>query len=89
MGRKAEYERKIEMQKLLDEHNAILDVKKQEFKVELDEKRKAFESSLKNRLVEVEKKEAEVNHMEEKVAKREQALEKKAENLKEKERDYE
>ncbi|OIW05460.1 hypothetical protein TanjilG_12051 [Lupinus angustifolius] len=79
----------VEIQKLLDEHNAILDVKKEEFEVELDEKRKSFEEGLQNRLVEVEKKESEINHMEEKVAKHEQALEKKAEKLKEKETEYE
>ncbi|RDX99236.1 Protein CROWDED NUCLEI 1 [Mucuna pruriens] len=79
----------VEMQKLLDEHNANLDVKKQEFEVELVEKRKSFEDGLKNKLVEVEKKEAEINHMEEKVAKREQALGKKADKLKEKEKEYE
>lgn len=67
----------------------MLDVKKQEFEVELDEKRKSFEAGLQNRLVELEKKEAEVNHMEEKVSKREQALEKKAEKVREKEKDYE
>ncbi|ESW11327.1 hypothetical protein PHAVU_008G020600 [Phaseolus vulgaris] len=80
---------KVEMQKLLDEHNAVLDVKKQEFEVELNEKRKSFEDGLKDKLVELEKKEAEINHMEEKVGKREQALEKKAEKLKEKEKEYE
>ncbi|RZB54046.1 protein CROWDED NUCLEI 1-like [Glycine soja] len=80
---------KVEMQKLLDEQNTILDVKKQEFEVELDEKRKSFEDGLKNKLVEVEKKEAEITHMEEKVVKREQALGKKAEKLKEKEIEYE
>jgi hypothetical protein len=57
-------------------------VKKQEFESELDEKRKSFEDGLRNRLVEVEKKEGEVNHTEE------QALEKKAEKLKEKEKEY-
>ncbi|KAK2359731.1 protein CROWDED NUCLEI [Trifolium repens] len=80
---------KVEIQKLVDEHSAVLDVKKQEFESELDEKRKSFEDGLRNRLVEVEKKEGEVNHTEEKVAKREQALEKKAEKLKEKEKEYE
>ncbi|GAU14102.1 hypothetical protein TSUD_169270 [Trifolium subterraneum] len=80
---------KVEIQKLVDEHNAVLDVKKQEFESELDEKRKSFEDGLRNRLVEVEKKEGEVNHTEEKVAKREQALEKKAEKLKVKENEYE
>ncbi|XP_061367038.1 protein CROWDED NUCLEI 1 [Gastrolobium bilobum] len=80
---------KVEIQKLLDEHQANLDVKKQEFAVELDEKRKSFEDGLKTRLLEVEKKEAEINHMEEKVTKREQALEKKAEKLKEKEKEHE
>ncbi|CAL0314683.1 unnamed protein product [Lupinus luteus] len=80
---------KVEIQKLLDEHNAILDVKKQEFEVELDEKRKSFEERLQNRLVEVERKESEITHTEEKVAKHEQALEKKAEKLKEKETEYE
>ncbi|KAI4352260.1 hypothetical protein L6164_006529 [Bauhinia variegata] len=78
-----------EIQKLLDEHNAILDVKKKEFEVELDEKRKSFEDGLKNRLVDVEKKEAEINHMEEKLGKREQALEKKKDKLKEKEKELE
>ncbi|CAJ2669280.1 unnamed protein product [Trifolium pratense] len=80
---------KVEIQKLVDEHSAVLDVKKQEFESELDEQRKSFEEGLRNRLVEVEKKEGEVNHTEEKVAKREQALEKKAEKLKEKENEYE
>ncbi|KAK7256689.1 hypothetical protein RIF29_30145 [Crotalaria pallida] len=65
---------KIEIQKLLD-------VKKQELEVELDEKRKAVEEGLQNRLVEMENKEAQINHMEEKVAKSEQALEKKADNI--------
>ncbi|KAK7267299.1 hypothetical protein RIF29_19968 [Crotalaria pallida] len=65
---------KIEIQKLLD-------VKKQELEVELDEKRKAIEEGLQNRLFEVENKEAQINHTEEKVAKREQALEKKAGNI--------
>lgn len=79
----------VEIQKLLEEHSAKLDLKKQEFDVELDEKRKSFEAGLQNRMTELEKKEVEINHMVEKVAKREQALEKKTEKLREKEKEYE
>ncbi|KAK4284273.1 hypothetical protein QN277_001128 [Acacia crassicarpa] len=80
---------KVEIQKLLEEHNATLDLKKQEFDVELDEKRKSFEAGLQNRMMELEKNEVEISHLEEKVAKREQALEKKSEKLREKEKEYE
>ncbi|XP_028795036.1 protein CROWDED NUCLEI 1 [Neltuma alba] len=80
---------KVEIQKLLEEHNATLDLKKREFDVELDEKRKSFEAGLQNRMMELDKKEVEISHMEEKVAKREQALEKKTEKLREKEKEYE
>ncbi|GAU27643.1 hypothetical protein TSUD_125890, partial [Trifolium subterraneum] len=78
---------KVEIQKLLD-HIAVFYVKKQEFESELDEKRKSFEDGLRNRLVEVEKKEGEVNHTEEKLAKWEQAMENKANKLKEKKKEY-
>lgn len=80
---------RTEIQKLLDEHNAILDAKKHEFELELDQKRKSVDDELKNKVVDVEKREAEVNHMEQKVAKKEQALEKRWEKLREKEKDHE
>ncbi|BFG26368.1 hypothetical protein CerSpe_126420 [Prunus speciosa] len=80
---------RVELQKIIDEHNAILDAKKCEFELEIDQKRKSLDDELRNRLVDVEKKESEINHMEEKVAKREQALEKKGEKVREKEKDFE
>ncbi|XP_042500812.1 nuclear matrix constituent protein 1-like isoform X2 [Macadamia integrifolia] len=80
---------RVEIQKLIDEHNAILDVKKQEFELELDNKRKSLDEELKNKVVEVEQREVELNHTEEKIGKREQQLEKKLEKNKEKEKDLE
>lgn len=80
---------KIEMQKLLDEHNATLDEKRREFELEIDARRKSLDADLKSKMIEVEKKEAEIKHMEEKVSKREQALDKKLEKFKEKEKEFE
>lgn len=80
---------RVEIQKLVDEHNIILDAKKREFELEIEQKRKSLEEELKSKVVEVEKKETEFNHMEAKVAKREQALEKKLEKFKEKEKEFE
>ncbi|XP_050381362.1 nuclear matrix constituent protein 1 [Argentina anserina] len=80
---------RVEIQKAVDEHNAILHAKQCDFELEIDQKRKSLEDELRNRLVDVEKKESEVNHLVEKVTKREQALEKKGEKLREKEKDYE
>ncbi|KAH1129666.1 hypothetical protein J1N35_001044 [Gossypium stocksii] len=80
---------KAEIQKVMDEHNAILDEKKRKFDLEIDEKRKSLDADLKSKVIEVEKKEAEVKHMQEKVSKQEQALDNKLEKLKEKEKELE
>ncbi|XP_050230580.1 protein CROWDED NUCLEI 1 [Mercurialis annua] len=80
---------KVEIQKLIDDHNAILEGKKHEFEVEAAQKRKSLDEELKNKVKEVEKKEAEVKHMDEKFVKREQALDKRSDKLKEKEKEFE
>ncbi|KAD5961031.1 hypothetical protein R6Q59_014020 [Mikania micrantha] len=78
---------KVEIQKLLDEHKAVLDAKTRDFELEMEEKRKSLDNDFKIRVIDVEKKEVKVNHLEEKIAKQEQALEKKLEKIKEKEKD--
>ncbi|MCD7446649.1 hypothetical protein HAX54_013324 [Datura stramonium] len=78
-----------EIQKLMDEHRAILQSKEEEFELEMRQRRTSLDEELKNKVIELEKKEAEVNHIEEKLKKREQALEKKNDKMKEKEKDLE
>ncbi|KAL4362478.1 hypothetical protein GQ457_04G023710 [Hibiscus cannabinus] len=80
---------KMEIQKLLDEHNAILGEKMRAFELEIDGKRKSLDDELKSKVIDVEKKEVEVKHVEEKISKREQALDKKMENINEKEKVFE
>ncbi|PPD90247.1 hypothetical protein GOBAR_DD12816 [Gossypium barbadense] len=80
---------KTEIQKLLDEHNAILDETKRAFELEIDGKRKSLDLELKSKVIDVEKKEVEVKHMEEKISKREQALDKKLEKFEAKEKEFE
>ncbi|CAL5367421.1 unnamed protein product [Camellia sinensis] len=79
----------VEIQKLLDEHKTILDTKKHELELDMEQQRKAFHEDLKSKEIEVENKEAVLNHMEEKVAKHEQAYAKKMEKFIEKEKDVE
>lgn len=79
----------MEIQKLLDEHRAVLDSRKHEFELEMDQKRKSMDEELKSKLAAVKQKEDEINHNELKVTKREQSLENKSEKVKQKERDHE
>ncbi|KAI3931256.1 hypothetical protein MKX01_040173 [Papaver californicum] len=78
---------RVEIQKLLDEHNVHLDSRRREFELELEQQRKSLDEEMKSKSVAVEQREAEILHMEEKIGKREQAVEKKMEKLKEKEKD--
>ncbi|MQL70782.1 hypothetical protein Taro_003145 [Colocasia esculenta] len=78
---------KVEMQKLLDEHNAVLEHKKTEFEVEMEKRRSSLDEELKGKLAAVEKKADEINRKEEKIVKRELTLEKKMEKLKDEQKD--
>ncbi|KAF6155382.1 hypothetical protein GIB67_019908 [Kingdonia uniflora] len=78
---------RVEIQKILEEHNAILKSRKREFDLEINHKRKALDEELKDKCSAVEQKEIEINHKEEKISKREQALENKLEKSKEKEKE--
>ncbi|MCL7022743.1 hypothetical protein MKW94_005695 [Papaver nudicaule] len=78
---------RVEIQKLLDEHNVHLESRRREFELELEQQRKSLAEELKSKAVAVEQREAEIHHMEEKIGKREQAVEKKMEKFKEKEKD--
>ncbi|KAL8533440.1 hypothetical protein ACS0TY_009720 [Phlomoides rotata] len=80
---------RVEIQILLDEHRAALDIKRQEFEAELEEKRKLLEEENIIKLDDLDKKQSEINHLEEKLGKRKEAVEKKAERVKEKEKDVE
>ncbi|KAL1208795.1 Protein CROWDED NUCLEI 1 [Cardamine amara subsp. amara] len=86
---KLEAREKIAVQQLIDEHQAKLDATQREFELEMEQKRKSIDDSLKSKVIELEKREAEWKHIEEKVAKREQAIDKKLEKHKEKEKDFE
>ncbi|XP_031491691.1 nuclear matrix constituent protein 1-like isoform X1 [Nymphaea colorata] len=75
------------IQRVVDEHKAMLESRKCEFEAELELKRKAVDEELKLKELAVDERVKEVDRKEEKVAKREQMLEKREEKLKEKQKD--
>ncbi|KAA8529223.1 hypothetical protein F0562_033978 [Nyssa sinensis] len=80
---------RVKIQELLDEHRAILETKRQEFELEMEERRKSLDEEMKDNVDVVEREGIEINHMEGKLGQREQALEKKLERVKENEKDLE
>ncbi|XP_030510809.1 nuclear matrix constituent protein 1 isoform X1 [Cannabis sativa] len=80
---------KIEVQQLLDEHKAILDVKMKELDVEIEDRRKSLDRELSSKADALGMKEAEINHREEKLEKREHAFQEKSGRLKEKNKESE
>ncbi|CAK9144227.1 unnamed protein product [Ilex paraguariensis] len=80
---------RVEIQKLLDEHRAALDTTRQDFELQIEEKRKSLDDEMRSKVDGVDQKEVEINHTAEKLQKREQALEKKSERVKEKQKDIE
>ncbi|XP_073021542.1 nuclear matrix constituent protein 1-like [Primulina eburnea] len=80
---------RVEIQKLLDDHRSGLDIVRQEFEFEMEEKRKSLEKEMKGKLDNLDQQESEINHREEKLRKQEQTLEKKSERIKEKEKEIE
>ncbi|KAH9304860.1 hypothetical protein KI387_009264, partial [Taxus chinensis] len=78
-----------EIQRLTDEHQAVLEVRKSAFEAELEQQRRAVDDELENKRNAADIRELEIKCTEEKINKREKLVEKKAEKLKEKEKDLE
>lgn len=79
---------KVEIQKLLDDHNMILDSKKQEFELEMEKKRNIFDQEVKDRLDAMEKKSTEINIREVQIFNKEQDLDIELQKLKNKEKKF-
>ncbi|CAL9155666.1 unnamed protein product [Musa hybrid cultivar] len=78
---------RVEIQKLLDDHNALLISKREEFELNLEKRRKSFDADLEGKVHEVEEKKREIDCMEDQVKKREQALEINLQKLMDKEKE--
>lgn len=80
---------KMEIEQLLDEQRVILQKKKEEFELQLEEKRQSLDNEGSTRIGAIKRKDLETNHEKEKLVKQEQALEKKMLRAKEKEGELE
>lgn len=80
---------RVEIQMVLDDHRTALDLKKRDFELELEERRKAFDEKMKEKADDLAKKEVEITHTEEKLRKMELSLERKSDRVKEKEKEIE
>ena len=79
----------MEIQQLLDEQRVILQKKKEQFELQLEEKRQSLDNEGSTVLGALKRKDLEINHEKEKLVKQEQALDKKLLRAKEKEGDLE
>lgn len=77
------------IEKLLSEQKDALDLKLQDFELEMEQKRKSLDEEFSNKVEALEQREAEVNHREKKVGKEELALNKKAERIREQDKEFE
>lgn len=79
----------MEIKQLLDEQRVILQKKREEFDLQLEERRQSVDNECGIRVGAIKRKDIEINHEEEKLVKQEQALDKKMVRAKEKEGDLE
>nr|VDC87986.1 unnamed protein product [Brassica rapa] len=79
----------MEIGKLLEDQKGVLDSRRQEFEMELEQRRISLDEELEKKRGEIEKLQVEIGHKEEQLGKREAAVEEMEERMKEKEKDLE